>query len=80
MATVTKRDYYDVLGVDRIAFDNEIRNAFRRVARWLISKEATEKQPGIAPVCYSPEMDEHELQVHRCRHHCRRMGKLFARV
>ena len=45
MATVTKRDYYDVLGVDRIAFDNEIRNVFRRVARQSISKEATEKQP-----------------------------------
>ncbi len=33
MATVTKRDYYEVLGVDRAASDDEIKKAFRRVAR-----------------------------------------------
>lgn len=33
MATVTKRDYYEILGVDRDASDNEIKKAFRRLAR-----------------------------------------------
>ncbi len=33
MATVTKRDYYEVLGVDRAASDDDIKKAFRRVAR-----------------------------------------------
>ncbi len=33
MATVTKRDYYEVLGVDRAASDDEIKKAFRRLAR-----------------------------------------------
>ena len=28
-----KRDYYDVLGVSRTASDEEIRKAFRRLAR-----------------------------------------------
>jgi molecular chaperone DnaJ len=33
MAAVTKRDYYEVLGVDRAASDDEIKKAFRRLAR-----------------------------------------------
>ena len=33
MASVTKRDYYEVLGVDRAASDDEIKKAFRRLAR-----------------------------------------------
>lgn len=33
MAPVTKRDYYDVLGVDRAASEDEIKKAFRRLAR-----------------------------------------------
>ncbi len=33
MATVTKRDYYEVLGVDRAASDDEVKKAFRRLAR-----------------------------------------------
>ena len=33
MATVTKRDYYEVLEVDRAASDDEIKKAFRRLAR-----------------------------------------------
>ncbi len=33
MATVTKRDYYEVLGVGREADDDDIKKAFRKVAR-----------------------------------------------
>ena len=33
MASVTKRDYYDVLGVGRETSDDEIKKAFRRLAR-----------------------------------------------
>ncbi len=33
MATVTKRDYYEVLGVGRSASDDDIKKAFRKVAR-----------------------------------------------
>ena len=33
MASVTKRDYYEVLGVDRAASDDEIKKAFRKLAR-----------------------------------------------
>ena len=33
MASVSKRDYYDVLGVDRSASDDEIKKAFRKQAR-----------------------------------------------
>ena len=33
MASVTKRDYYEVLGVDRTASDDEIKKAFRKLAR-----------------------------------------------
>ena len=33
MASVTKRDYYEVLGVSRDADDDEIKKAFRRLAR-----------------------------------------------
>ena len=33
MATVTKRDYYEVLGVGREASEDEIKKAFRKVAR-----------------------------------------------
>ncbi len=33
MASVTKRDYYEVLGVDQAASDDEIKKAFRKVAR-----------------------------------------------
>jgi len=33
MAPVTKRDYYEVLGVSRDASDDEIKKAFRKVAR-----------------------------------------------
>ena len=31
--SVTKRDYYEVLGIDRAASDDEIKKAFRRLAR-----------------------------------------------
>ena len=34
MAT-TQRDYYEILGVDRAAGDQEIKRAFRRLAREL---------------------------------------------
>ena len=43
MAT-TKRDYYEVLGVDRSASDDEIRRAFRRLARE--HHPDVNKQPG----------------------------------
>ena len=33
MATVTKRDYYEVLGVGREASDDDVKKAFRKVAR-----------------------------------------------
>lgn len=33
MASVSKRDYYDTLGVDRNASDEEIKKAFRKLAR-----------------------------------------------
>lgn len=33
MATATKRDYYEILGVDRNADEKEIKKAFRRLAR-----------------------------------------------
>ncbi|MEC4671409.1 MAG: molecular chaperone DnaJ [Nitrospirota bacterium] len=33
MATVAKRDYYEILGVDRNASDDEIKKAFRKLAR-----------------------------------------------
>ena len=33
MASVTKRDYYDVLGIGRETSDDEIKKAFRRLAR-----------------------------------------------
>jgi len=33
MASVTKRDYYEVLGIGREASDDEIKKAFRKVAR-----------------------------------------------
>jgi hypothetical protein len=32
------------------------------------------------PACWSPGMDEHESQTHRCKHHFRRIGKIFAKV
>ena len=33
MARMTKRDYYDVLGIPRAASDQEIKGAFRRLAK-----------------------------------------------
>ena len=33
MATVTKRDYYEVLGIEKTASEDEIKKAFRRLAR-----------------------------------------------
>ena len=39
----TKRDYYDVLGVEKTASESEMKNAFRRLARKYHPDRSTEE-------------------------------------